>query len=73
MSHTGSHNDEFGNMVSWWDKETLDNYLDRAKCFADQYGGYEIESGHQASYDRSKNLIKFNSSFQFPSKLKSNI
>ena len=31
---------QIGNLKDWWEKETGEEYLKRAKCIVDQYSGY---------------------------------
>jgi len=40
---SGRQSDGDGNLVNWWDDETLQQYVSRANCFIDQYGSYEAE------------------------------
>ncbi|KAK8434753.1 endothelin-converting enzyme [Phyllosticta citricarpa] len=38
----GSKFDERGNFATWWDKQTRDNFMERTKCFVQQYAKYSI-------------------------------
>ena len=31
-----------GNLVDWWERDTKENYLRKAKCIIHQYGNYTI-------------------------------
>jgi len=36
----GRQSDKFGNTADWWTEQTVNNYLERAQCFIDQYDNY---------------------------------
>lgn len=36
----GRQFDDQGNLVDWWQTETKDQYLKKAKCIIEQYGNY---------------------------------
>ena len=38
----GSQRDGEGNLVDWWEKETKEKYIEKAKCIIDQYGNYSV-------------------------------
>ncbi|XP_031777451.1 neprilysin-2-like [Nasonia vitripennis] len=39
----GSQFSKDGNLVDWWEKETKEKYLEKAKCIIDQYSNYTAE------------------------------
>ncbi|XP_065215808.1 neprilysin-2 isoform X2 [Planococcus citri] len=39
----GRQFDKNGNLVDWWDPNTKERYLEKAKCIIDQYGNYTAE------------------------------
>jgi len=39
----GSQKDGDGNLIDWWEKDTKQNYLDKAQCIIDQYGNFTVE------------------------------
>ena len=39
----GSQKDGEGNLVDWWEAETKERYLEKAKCIIEQYGNYTVE------------------------------
>ncbi|OAX84368.1 hypothetical protein ACJ72_01260 [Emergomyces africanus] len=39
---TGRQYDETGNRTDWWDDKTENEFIDRAKCFADQYYKFTV-------------------------------
>jgi len=39
----GSQKDGEGNLVDWWEPETKERYLEKAKCIIEQYGNYTVE------------------------------
>ena len=39
----GSQKDGEGNLVDWWEKDTKEKYLEKAKCIIDQYGNYSVK------------------------------
>ena len=39
----GSQTDGEGNLVDWWEKETKNKYLDKAKCMIEQYSLYTVD------------------------------
>jgi len=38
----GRQYDGTGNLSPWWSEETLEGFVDRARCFIEQYGNYTI-------------------------------
>merc|ERR1711973_12604 len=38
----GSQKDGDGNLVNWWEKETKEKYLKKAKCIIDQYSDFSV-------------------------------
>jgi len=38
----GSHYDMNGNRVDWWTEETNKRFLEKKKCFINQYGNYTV-------------------------------
>lgn len=39
----GSNFDKDGNYVEWWAEEGKKNFMEKMKCFIDQYGNYTVE------------------------------
>ncbi|XP_023343135.1 neprilysin-2 isoform X2 [Eurytemora carolleeae] len=39
----GSQTDSNGNLIDWWEPETKQKFLEKAKCFIDQYGSMSAE------------------------------
>lgn len=42
----GRQFDSTGNLKNWWHNETLSKYVEKAKCFVNQYGKYMINGQH---------------------------
>ncbi|PAV57668.1 hypothetical protein WR25_23300 [Diploscapter pachys] len=42
---TGSKFDEVGNMVNWWDTRTEEDFVNKTKCFEQQYGNITVVDG----------------------------
>jgi len=40
FDNNGRKYDMYGNMVDWWAEETNKHFLEKEKCFVDQYGNY---------------------------------
>ena len=39
---SGRHYDKDGNMVQWWTNQTISEYVNRTKCFVEQYSSFEV-------------------------------
>lgn len=42
MNVIGRQSDGFGNLAQWWTDNTVERYLDRAKCFVKQYNSFRV-------------------------------
>jgi len=43
FDNQGSQFDGDGNLVDWWEPETLRRYQEKSQCMIDQYGNYSVE------------------------------
>merc|ERR1719233_1511177 len=43
FDNLGSQFDGDGNLVDWWEPETLRRYQEKSQCMIDQYGNYSVE------------------------------
>ncbi|XP_063703236.1 neprilysin-2-like [Culicoides brevitarsis] len=46
LDDMGRQFDSTGNLKNWWHNETLEKYVQRAKCFVNQYSKYTVDSQH---------------------------
>jgi len=43
MGLLGRQSDGDGNLINWWDEDTVKAYVSRAECFVSQYSSYVAE------------------------------
>jgi len=42
FDNKGKQFDKHGNLANWWTEETNKRFLEKQKCFIDQYGNYTV-------------------------------
>ncbi|XP_031329902.1 neprilysin-2-like isoform X2 [Photinus pyralis] len=47
FDHKGSKYDKNGNLANWWSKESLQNFVRKAKCIEKQYSNYTFPGLHR--------------------------
>ena len=54
LNYAGREYDKFGNLVPWWNKESVERFKQRTKCMINQYSQYKSNGENVSSlYIRS--------------------
>ncbi|XP_064085385.1 neprilysin-like isoform X2 [Macrobrachium nipponense] len=59
FDNNGRHFDWAGRLAHWWDQKTMDQYVNRSKCFENQYSSYNV-SDLLAPFDAVSGSLKIN-------------
>lgn len=55
---SGRHYDKNGNMVQWWTNQTINEYVNRTKCFVEQYNSFIVpEIDEKVRYSKQKRAL----------------
>ncbi|XP_066981103.1 neprilysin-like [Macrobrachium rosenbergii] len=59
FDNSGRHFDWAGRLAHWWDNQTMEQYVNRSKCFESQYSSYNV-SDLLAPFDAVLGSLKIN-------------
>ncbi|XP_021963481.1 membrane metallo-endopeptidase-like 1 isoform X1 [Folsomia candida] len=52
----GRQSDGDGNLINWWDEGTINHYVERTKCFINQYSEYTAEEANNLKLNGNNTL-----------------